>query len=62
MLIFLCDPLTTKKHEPNIKHMMFVCDMHTIPLATNLATAEMLVKSMDRGELDWREAYRTSEE
>ena len=43
LLIFLCDPLTTKKHEPNIKHMMFVCDMHTIPLATNLATAEMLV-------------------
>lgn len=62
MLIFLCDPLTSKKHEPNIKHLMYVCDMHTIPLATNLATAEMLVKSMDRGELDWREAYRKSEE
>ena len=58
LLIFLCDPLTTKKHEPNIKHMMFVCDMHTIPLATNLATAELIVLAIDRGDLDWREMYR----
>ena len=31
---------------------------HNIPLATNLATAEMLIKSLDRGDLDWREIFK----
>ena len=34
---------------------------HSIPLATNLATAEMLIKSLDRGEMDWREIYRRND-
>ena len=33
-------------------------DIHNIPLATNLATAELLVKSLDRGDLEWREMYK----
>ena len=32
-----------------------------VPLATNLATAEMLIKSLDRGEMDWREIYRRND-
>jgi len=32
--------------------------MHNIPLATNLATAELLIKSLDRGDLDFREIYK----
>ncbi len=35
-----------------------LCDMHNIPLATNLASAELLIKSLDRGDLDWREMYK----
>ena len=31
---------------------------HNIPLATNLATAELLVKALERGDLEWREMYR----
>ena len=33
-------------------------DMHNIPLATNLATAELLIKSLDRGDLEWQEMYK----
>ena len=35
-----------------------LCDKHNIPLATNLATAELLVKALDRGDLDWREVFK----
>lgn len=35
-----------------------LCDMHNIPLATNLATAEALLLALDRGDLDWRNLVR----
>ena len=34
-----------------------LCDMHTVPIATNIATAEVLVMALDRGDLNWRETY-----
>jgi methylglyoxal synthase len=37
---------------------VMLCDRHNIPLATNLATAELLIKSLDRGDLEWREMYK----
>ena len=58
LMIFLRDPLTPKKHEPDSKNIFRLCDTHNIPLATNLATAELLIKSLDRGDLEWREMYR----
>lgn len=58
MVIFLRDPLRPKSHEPDIKNVVRLCDTYNVPLATNLATAEMLIKSLDRGELEWREMYR----
>lgn len=58
MMIFLRDPLQPKSHEPDIKNVFRLCDTYNVPLATNLATAEMLIKSLDRGELEWREMYR----
>ena len=58
LLIFLRDPQSPNSHEPDAKHLIRICDIHSIPLATNLATAEMLVKSLDRGEMEWREIYR----
>ena len=58
MVIFLRDPLQPKSHEPDIKNIFRLCDTYNVPLATNLATAEMLIKSLDRGELEWREMYR----
>lgn len=58
LVIFLRDPLTQKTHEPDIVNIMTTCDMHNIPLATNLATAELLIKSLERGDLEWREMYK----
>lgn len=57
-LIFLRDPLSPKSHEPDINDLLRLCDMHNIPMATNVATAEILVLAIDRGDLDWREMYR----
>ena len=58
LVIFLRDPLTNKSHEPDVNNVVKLCDMYNIPLATNLASAELLIKSLDRGDLEWREMYR----
>ena len=58
MVIFLRDPLTKHPHEPDITNIFKLCDIHNIPLATNLATAELLIKALDRGDLDCREIVR----
>lgn len=55
LVFFLRDPLAPHTHEPDINRVYRLCDMHNIPLATNLATAELLIKSLERGDLDWRE-------
>ena len=58
MVIFLRDPLSKRKHEPDINNIFSLCDVHNIPLATNLATAELLIKALERGDLDWRDYCR----
>ena len=58
LVIFLRDPLTKKSHEPDADKVMRLCDTHNIPLATNLATAELLIMALDRGDFEFREAYR----
>ena len=57
LVIFLRDPHTPKSHEPDVNNAVTLCDTYNIPLATNLATAELLVKALDRGDLDWRELF-----
>ena len=58
LVIFLRDPLTKKAHEPDVALIAQLCDEHNIPLATNLATAELLIRALERGDLDWREMYK----
>ena len=58
LLIFLRDPLAPKPHEPDVNDVVRLCDIHNIPMATNLATAELLVKALDRGDMEWREMYK----
>ena len=58
LVIFLRDPLNPKVHEPDVNKVIRLCDMHNIPLASNLATAELLIKSLDRGDFEWREIYK----
>lgn len=55
---FSRDPQNLKSHEPDVDSIVRLCDTHNIPLATNLATAELLIHSLDRGDLDWREMYK----
>lgn len=54
MLIFFRDPLTPKPQEPNDINLLRLCDVHNIPVATNIATAEVLIHGLERGDLDWR--------
>lgn len=55
MIIFFRDPLTAQPHEPDILALMRLCDVHSIPLATNIGTAELILKAMSMGFLNWRE-------
>lgn len=45
-VIFLVDPLQAHPHDPDIRGLMRVCNVHNVPLATNLATAEMLIDTL----------------
>ena len=54
LVIFLRDPLSSKQYESDINALLRLCDVHNIPLASNLATAEALLLALDRGDLDWR--------
>ncbi len=54
MVLFFRDPLNAKFHETNEMNIFRLCDMHNIPIATNIATAEMLIHGLERGDLDWR--------
>lgn len=58
LIIYLREPVAPHRQDPDVKRIFHLCDTHNIPLATNLATAEMMIKSLDRGELDWREMYK----
>ena len=58
LIIFLREPVSPRSHEPDLNNVVRLCDTHNIPLATNLATAELLIRALDRGDLDWREMYK----
>lgn len=45
-VIFLRDPLTAQPHEPDVSALIRVCDVHHVPVATNLGTAEVLMKGI----------------
>ena len=46
MVFFFRDPLGMHPHEPDIAMLMRLCDVHDVPLATNPATAELLIRSI----------------
>ena len=53
-----CNEIDIKPHEPNDMNLLRLCDMHNIPVATNIATAEVLIHGLERGDLDWRNIVR----
>jgi methylglyoxal synthase len=55
-VVFLRDPLTAHPHEPDIQALMKVCDVHGVPLATNVASAEILLRSLSQAAYWGRDA------
>ncbi|MFA9556173.1 methylglyoxal synthase [Evansella sp. AB-rgal1] len=61
-VIFFKDPLTAQPHEPDITALIRLCDVYSIPLATNMATAEILLRGLERGDFQWREIVKGKSE
>ena len=55
LVLFFRDPLTSKSYEPDVLNVLRLCDIYNIPVATNAATAEVLVLGLEQGFLDWRD-------
>ena len=55
LVLFFRDPLTAQPHEPDVNALFRLCDVHNIPLATNVATAEVLIQGLERGDFGWRD-------
>ena len=60
LLLFFRDPMTVKSNEPNDNDMLRLCDIRGIPVATNIATAEVLIHGLDRGDFDLRNIVNPS--
>jgi methylglyoxal synthase len=54
IVIFFRDPLTAQPHEPDVSALIRLCDVYSVPLATNMGTAEILIKGLERGDVAWR--------
>ena len=54
LLIFFRDTSPDAAVDDDVD-LLRMCDAHNVPVATNMATAEILVRALERGDLDWRE-------
>ncbi len=59
LVLMFTDPNNIDPWEDQqLMHTIHLCDTHNVPIATNLASAEMLILGLQRGDLDWREMIR----
>lgn len=58
LVVFLRDPLVAQPHEPDITALIRLCDVQCIPLATNIASAELLAKSIESAHYGWRDVVK----
>ena len=54
MVLFFSDPQSNDL-DADLNYITRLCDQYNIPFATNVATAEMLIHGLERGDLDWRD-------
>ncbi len=47
-VFFFVDPLSAQPHDPDIRALLRVCNVHDVPLATNLATADLIIEALGR--------------
>ena len=60
LVLLFTDPNTTDPYDDaNMIETIRHCDKHNVPIATNLASAEMFIMGLQRGDLDWREMMRS---
>ena len=55
MVLFFCDPLLIEEYHGSVTEIARLCDLHNIPFASNVATAEVLIHGLSRGDLGWRD-------
>lgn len=58
MVILFYNPSINKPREPEVAKIIRACVQYNIPIAVNIATAEMLILGLDRGDLDWRISFK----
>lgn len=61
-VFFFRDPLTAQPHEPDVTALVRLCDVYSIPLATNMGTAELLIRGLELGLIDWRNIVKENGE
>ena len=62
MVLFFRDPMAQKENARDDLNLLRLCDMHNIPLATNIATGEILVRALTTDALDWRDPHGSASE
>ncbi|MFB4211378.1 methylglyoxal synthase [Shouchella sp. JSM 1781072] len=58
LILFFRDPLTAQPHEPDVTALIRLCDVKAVPLATNIGTAEVLIKGLERGDFQFRSVQK----
>jgi len=55
MVLFFCDPQLVEEYRGSVTDIARLCDQHNIPFASNVATAEVLIHGLSRGDFGWRD-------
>ena len=55
VLLYFRSTVPDANHDESENNLLRMCDIHNVPVATNIATAEVLICALDHGDLDWRE-------
>ena len=54
LVLYFCDPSLKEEYQSSVMEIARFCDQHNVPFATNVATAEVLIHGLKRGDFDWR--------
>lgn len=55
LVLFFCDPSLSAEQLSNVSDIARLCDQHSVPFASNVATAEVLIHGLSRGDFAWRD-------
>jgi methylglyoxal synthase len=56
LVLFFCDPAFVEQPiSGTVEEIARLCDTYSVPFASNVATAEVLIQGLRRGDLDWRD-------